>query len=178
METQFVTHNHDVNGPLQEAVYDHFGAKLCYHHAEQEAVAEKTQCPSVEFGDDGLQLDSDFQALYFPSCCAGSSLYHWQDGENQFLFTSHVINRMVDGGWQIDLDLWQYKNLRDWGERISPPDPEPQLSKIANLPIGYIVPNVYREGQEEFHRFTEDTRKSFSTTLERRLKEEAPNLQA
>jgi hypothetical protein len=124
VDTQFVTHNHDVNGPFQEAVYDRFEAKLSYHVAEHNAVVEKTKCPSVEFGDEGVQLGSDFQALYFPSCCAGSSLYYWQDSGNHFLFTSHVIN-MVEDGWQVGLDLWQYKNLREWGESEPPPNPEP-----------------------------------------------------
>jgi len=32
---------------------------------------------------------------------------------------------MVEDGWQIGLDLWQYKNLREWGESEPPPNPEP-----------------------------------------------------
>ena len=173
---QFATHNHDVDGPFAEAVYDRFGAPLYYHHAERDAVAEITKCPSVEFGDDGLRLGSDFQALYFPSCCAGSSLYYWRDGESGFLFTSHVINR-VEGDWQVGLDLWQYENLRDWGENKTPPNPEPQLSRIAQLPIDYTLPNVCQYGREEFHRFNDETKKSFATAMETKLEEEAGNLQ-
>jgi hypothetical protein len=40
------------------------------------------------------------------------------------------------------------------------------------------MPNVCKYGDEEFHRFNDDTRESFSNTLEIRLKEEAVNLQA
>ncbi|MGY8825253.1 MAG: hypothetical protein ACKVJG_15170 [Candidatus Latescibacterota bacterium] len=175
--TPFVTHNHDVGGVLVEAVQDRFASKLCYHSAEQDAVAEKTKCPSEVFGDEGLRVGSDFHGIYFPSCCAGSSLYHWQHGERHFLFTSHVINP-IEGEWQNGLDLWQYRNLREWGDREMPPDPRPQLAKIADLPLDYSMPNVYVDGQEEYHQFSDETRTSFFQAIEEQTEAGAKHVQA
>lgn len=158
VDTQFVTHNHDIDGALQEAVYARFGAKLCYHRADHKKVVAKTKCPTAEFSDDGLQLGSDFQALYFPSCSVGSSVYHWRFRGKHFLFTSHVIN-MVKGDWHVDLDLVK-----------SPPSLAPQFAEIAKLPIDYTMPNVCRYGQEEFHRFNDYTRKAFSTALRAKVR--------
>jgi hypothetical protein len=173
--TQFVTHNHDVDGALVEAVHDRFGAELCYHSAEQDAIAEKTKCQSVVFGDEGLRVGSDFQAIYFPSCCAGSSLYHWQHGGKHFLFTSHVIN-LVEGEWQNGLDLWQYRNLREWSDSETPPDPRPQLAKIAELSLDYTMPNVSVDDQEEYHQFSDDTRTSFFLALDAQVAAEAKHV--
>ena len=178
IDTQFVTHNHDVAaGGLHEAVHERFGARLSYHSAERDAVSEKTGCATKEFGDEGLQLSDDFRAIYFPSCCAGSSIYHWSNGDQHFLFTSHVINR-VEGGWNVGLDLWQYRNLRDWGEGGSPPDPRPQLAEIGDLPLDYTMPNAIRKGQEDSHQFSAETREAFSNALGEAIEQQSEHLLA
>ncbi len=172
---QLVTHNHDVSGPVHEAVQERFGAKLHHHSAEQEAVTEKTSCETEGFGDEGLALGSDFRAIYFPSCCVGSSVFHWQNEGACYLFTSHVINR-VEGEWKMDLDLWQYRNLRDWEDDASCPDPRPGLTEIGELQLNYTMPNVWKEGMEEYHRFDPDSRKSFSEALAETIENESGKL--
>jgi hypothetical protein len=175
--TQFVTHNHDVDGNLCETVHERFGARLAYHAAEHDAIAKKTTCPADEFGDDGLQVDADFEAIYFPSCCVGSSVYHWQQDGQHRLFTSHVIDH-VDGQWRVGLDLWQYRNLRDWGDAATPPDPRPRIATLADLPLDQSLPNVWREGQQEYHTFTDATRTTFAQALRTQIEAESPHVAA
>ena len=103
VDTQFITHSHDADRNLNDEVHARFGAKLRFNEAEAKKVRSKTKCPSEPFGDDGLELDSDFQALYFPSCTSGLSIYRWRSRGKFFLFTSHVIN-MAHGNWFVDLD--------------------------------------------------------------------------
>ena len=158
VEAQFVTHNHDVIRDFHEEVYDRFEAKLYYHKADDKKVSAKTKCPKVPFDDDGLQIDTDFWALYFPSCTAGLSIYWWRNRGKHYLFTSHVIN-MTEGEWYMGLDL-----------NKAPPHLAPQFAKIAKLPLDYALPTRRAYGQEEFHRFNDYTRKSFATALRARIK--------
>ena len=158
IDTQFINHNHDMGGELHEAIHKRFGAKLFHHKAEKKKVEAKTKCPHEEFGDDGLQVGSDFEAIYFPSCTAGLSLYRWRHQGVHFLFTSHVI-KMVQGDWHVSLHM-----------KKSPPGLGPQFAQIAKLPVDYVLPNVCAYGQEEYHRFNDFTRKSFGTALRARLR--------
>lgn len=175
IQTQFVTHNHDVDDEVHKAVHDRFGAKLHYHETERGDISKKNGCPSEEFGDDGVAVGSDFRAIYFPSCCVGSCLYQWTSHGKEFLFTSHVIN-MVDGQWKMDLDLWQYRNLRDWGEGQMPPDPRSRIASVGEIRLDYTMPNV--KAEEEYHQFTDETRSSFRETLEAKLDEESVHVQS
>ena len=83
---------------------------------------------------------------------------------------------MLQGEWKMDLDLWQYRNLRDWDDDDSCPDPRPHLAEIGELHLDYTMPNVWKEGMEEFHQFNEDSRKSFSETLKATIQNESRNL--
>ncbi|MFT5086716.1 MAG: hypothetical protein ACI906_003650 [Candidatus Latescibacterota bacterium] len=84
----------------------------------------------------------------------------------------------IEGEWQNGLDLWQYRNLREWGDREMPPDPRPQLAKISDLPLDYRMPNVYVDGQEEYHQFSDETRTSFFQAIEEQTEAEAKHVQA
>lgn len=105
----------------------------------------------------------------------GSSLYHWTHGNEHYLFTSHVVNRVEDD-WRVDLDLWQYGNLRDWGDLQVPPDPPSQIAAIAQMPLDYTMPNMFRHGTEEFHAFSDDTRASFTAALGAQLEAESKHV--
>ena len=79
----------------------------------------------------------EFEAIYFPSCGDGLSLFRWRNGGKHFLFTSHVI-QMRGGDWNIGLRL---------DKRAKTSEPK-QFAGISQLPMDYILPNVCRYGQE------------------------------
>jgi hypothetical protein len=157
---QFINHNHDLGGQLHDEIYERFGAKLYHHELENKKVKQKTSCPSESYGDDGFQVGKDFEAIYFPSCGEGLSLFLWQHGGNGFLFTSHVI-KMVNSEWNIGLSL----------KKMSKTSTPKQFASIANLPVNYTMPNVCQYGAEQYHTFNDITRKSFGLALRRKIRE-------
>ena len=160
VQMQFINHNHDIGAELHETIHLRFGAKLYHHELENKKVARKTQCPSEAYGDQGLQVGKDFEAIYFPSCGEGLSLFRWENRGQSFLFTSHVI-KMAGGSWQIGLNL----------TKMSKGSQPKQFAEIAKLPIDYILPNVCQYGQETYHTFNDITRKSFGTELRRKIRD-------
>ena len=160
VHTQFINHNHDVGGQLHEDIYKRFGAKLYHHELENKKVAKKTRCPSESYGDEGFRVGKDFEAIYFPSCGEGLSLFLWQNAGKGFLFTSHVI-KMANAEWQIGLNL---------KKKSKTSDPK-QFAEVANLPVDYILPNVRRYGAEGYHTFNDITRKSFGLALRRKIRD-------
>lgn len=73
VDTQFITHSHEASA-VHDEVYARLGCRLCYHEAERKKVRIKTKCPEVEFGGEGLQIGSDFEALCFPGDAPGTSI--------------------------------------------------------------------------------------------------------
>ncbi len=158
IDRQFISHYHDANrGDFNQLLFDRFGCKLNYHHAERKTVRAKTKCPEEEFGDEGLQLGSDFEAYYFPGHTIGHSIHRWRYRGKRFLFTGHVIN-LGEKGWSIGLDPNDAPQLKS------------QFTKLPKVEVDYALPSRSPEGQEEFHRFSDSTRKSFRNSLRSKLK--------
>ena len=121
VETQFVYHSHDAPGTHIDEVHSRFGSKLYYHQAEREEIREKTQCPGVEFGDEGLQLGSDFHALFFPGHTPGHTIFRWQSGGKHYWFISHVVGRN-GAKWDVGFNP----------AKAAPRTTIPKLSRVAN----------------------------------------------
>ena len=152
-------------GPYHELLYERFGCQLCYHEDERKMARTKTKCPEVTFGDDGLQLGSDFEAHHFPNRCqTGNSLFRWRHKGTYHLFTSVVVTRR-DGEWDVEFnpELW--------------PDKRPQLTKLTRLEADVFLPAMSAEG-EEIHHFTERSRKAFRRTLREKLQLKAGGLKS
>lgn len=155
--TQFLTHRHDVDGAQHDVIYERFGARLACHRAERWKVAPKTSCPIDVFDDEGLLVDDDFQALYFPSCTHGLCLYHWRHRDTNYLFTSHVAT-VTEGAWRVDL-----QPAKAFTERRA------QLSELMKLPLDVALPSLARDGQQPMHRFDEASRAAFRRQLQARI---------
>lgn len=156
VHAQFVTHNHESTS-IHDQFHARFGCKLYYHKAERAAVRRKSKCASEVFGDDGLQLDTDFQAVFFPGDTPGTTIYRWRYRGKHLWFTGHVAN-LVDGDWRIRLKPNSKPQLRS------------QFAELPKLPVDYVFPCRTHYGLEEFYRLTDETRKSFRKTLKGILK--------
>ena len=153
IDRQFVAHHHDAKrGDLHDRLYARFGCKLSYHQAERRHVRAKTKCPEQEFGDEGLQLGSDFKAHAFPGHTPGMSIFQWRNRGKYHLFPSHVIQYHNDE-WYIDFD--------------PPPTPplHAQPAELAALQVDYLLPGASAGDKEPVHTFTAGTRKSFHEAL-------------
>ena len=77
IHTQFLASYLDAKkGDYHEVLFERFGCNLSYHEAERKMARTKTKCPETSFGDEGLQLGSDFEAHHFPNRCQnGNSLF-------------------------------------------------------------------------------------------------------
>ena len=158
IDRQFVAHYHDAKrGDLHQVLYDRFGCKLSYHEAERKTIRTKTKCPEEEFGNDGLKLGSDFEAIYFPGHTVGMSIFRWKHRGKYHLFPSHVI-RQGGGRWSINLDPAPNKNL------------QAQFKELPNLQVDFSFPGSTDGIGEEFHRCTDATRTSFRKAMKDRLK--------
>jgi hypothetical protein len=145
--SQWVCHNHDVvrNG-FHEAAYERFGCSLHHHKGERQAVRKKTKCPLETFGDEGLIFDTDFDALFFPACTAGHSLYRWKYRGKYYLFTSHAM----------------YLNEGDWRIQCRP---QPEAARIDKLQIDYVFPGYSPPQEQGFYRLDDRTRKALSEKI-------------
>lgn len=153
IDRQLIAHDHDAKrGDLHDQLFERFGCKLNYHLAERKAVRAKTKCPVQEFGDAGLQLDSDFQAHYFPGHTQGMSIFIWRDQGNCFLFPSHVI-RIPSDEWIIQFDPELAPHLHE------------QFTELSHIHMDYLIPGASAGGREPIHQFTEGTRASLSVGI-------------
>ena len=153
---QFVTHNHESTA-IHDEVQARFGSKLHYHKAERAAVRKKSKCESKMFEGEGLRLNTDFQALFFPGDTPGTTIYKWRCRGKHLWFTGHVIY-LVDGDWGINLKPNSYPQLRS------------QFTELLKLPVDYVFPCRTGYGLEEFYHLTDETRASFRKTLKGILK--------
>ena len=157
IDQQFVAHHHDAKrGDLHARLHARCGCKLNYHQAERRAVRIKTKCPEQEYGDEGLQLGSDFEAHFFPGHTAGMSIFHWRNRGKHFLFPSHVIQYHNDE-WYVQFDPLLMSNLHA------------QFADLATLPVDYLLPGASAGDKEPIHQFTDSTRKLFHRTLRAKL---------
>jgi hypothetical protein len=67
---------------------------------------------------------------------------------------------MVRGNWIVDLNL-----------KKAPPNLSSEFAKIAKLPVDYAFPTRSAYGQEEFHQFSDYTRKSFGTAIRAKIRQ-------
>ena len=147
VSSQWVCHNHDViKEGFHEDMHDRFGCEIHHHQDEKKAVRRKTKCPQVPYGDDGLQIDDNFEAFYFPACTVGHSLFRWKDRGKFYLFTSHSIYNH-DNQWHIHAR------------------PRPEASPLEKLPVDYIFPGYTAPDHEAFYRLNDQSRKSFAKAL-------------
>ncbi|NKB66185.1 MAG: hypothetical protein GKR89_03915 [Candidatus Latescibacteria bacterium] len=154
IDSQWVCHQHDVNrNGVHEDLYARFGCKL-HHHRREKGVRKKTQCPVVPFGDEGLKQEPDFEALYYPSCMDGHSLFRWRHRDQYFLFTSHAFY-LRENTWHISVPMPSYRRdlLR------------PQFAQIAKLQVDYVLPGYTAPQEDTFYRLNEQTKQSFSEAL-------------
>ena len=118
IDSQWICHNHDtLRDGLHEKLHKQFGCELRFHSVERPKVRKKTKCPLDPFDGDQPEVGSDFQALYFPACSEGHSVYRWR----YYLFTSHSMY-IEDNKWQIQCRI------------------RPQAAKVAKLPVDYVFP--------------------------------------
>ena len=153
--SQWVCHQHDlVRDGLHEDLYARFGCMLYHHRADAKGVRKKTKCPEVQYGDDGLEHGSDFEALYFPCCSDGFTVYRWRHRGKYFLISSHALG-MHDGKWEVHFPYPTYRKdlLR------------PQIAKLAKLRVDYVLPGYTAPDGDEYYRLNDRTRKSFSERL-------------
>ena len=150
VHAQFITHVHEADPVLHDEIHARFGAKLCYHKAARKLVREVSECPEIVFDNDGLQVDNDFEALFFPFHTPGHSIFRWRYRGKHFLFTGHVVS-MVNGRWELWFDPTKAPKLRGEYESLAVAD--------------YVLPTRSPYGQEEFHCFNEYTRAAFSEAL-------------
>jgi hypothetical protein len=142
VDLQFITHYHDLNPEFHEKAYDRFGCKLCYHKAAGAKVRERTNCPSNEFGNHGLQLGSDFEVVYFPGHTRGHSVHRWCHQRKEFLFSGHVM-KLVDGNWELFFNPTVAPIDADFDDFIE---------------TDFLLPTSSYFGEEEYHTFIEQTR--------------------
>ena len=152
---QLICHWHDAKGEHINEVSRYFGAKLYHHHADGPKLEEKvgTVCPIDEFGDEGLDMGTDFKAFYFPGNTPGHTIYHWESRGRYYLFTSHVVH-LVEANWELWFNPIKLRHLG--------PD---QFKYLVDLPITHALPSVAKYGREEYHQFNDYTRKTFATAI-------------
>jgi len=151
IDSQWVCHNHDTVGDgFHEDMHARFGCMIHHHRDERKAVRRKTKCPEVQYGDEGLQLGSDFEAFYFPACTVGHSVFRWRYRGKYYLFTSHAMY-LHDNKWDIQCR------------------PHPEAAKLDKLQVDYVFPGYSEPDEDGFYRLNDQTRKSFSRALRAKL---------
>jgi hypothetical protein len=147
IESQWICHNHDTVGDgFHEDMHDQFDCKLYHHKEERKAVRRKTKCPEVQYGDEGLKVDSDFEALYFPACTKGHSVFRWRYRGKYYLFTSHAMY-LHENKWDIQCR------------------PRPEAVKLDELQVDYVFPGYSSPEEDGFYRLNDSTKKSLSKAL-------------
>jgi len=159
IDSQWISHHHDtIRDGLHEDLHARFGCVLHYHSTDRQGVRKKTKCPSEQFGDDGLQYGSDFEALYLPTCTAGHRIYRWRHRGKHYLFTSHALY-LRDNKWDLRFNPHRVTN---WG---------PRISTLDKLRVDYVFPGYTGVDDDEFYRLNDQTRKSLSRALKAKLKQ-------
>ena len=163
IDSQWISHHHDtIRNGLHEDLYARFGCKLHHHRADRSGLRRKTKCPYVQFGDEGLEHGSDFEALYFPTCSAGHSVYRWRHRGKYYLFASHALY-MHDNKWSLQFNPHRMTQWR------------PQLTKLGKLRVDYIFPGYTAIEDDGFYRLNNHMRKTLSSALRAKFEEAVPS---
>ena len=158
IDSQWIVHHHDANREgVHEALHTLFGCELYHHSIDRKALRRKTKCPGVQFGDEGLQYGSDFEALYFPTCTAGHSVLRWRHRGRYYLFTSHAFY-FRNSKWDLQFNRHRTALWR------------PQITKLRKLRVDYVFPGYTLPSEDVFYRLNDQTRKSLSRALNAKQK--------
>ncbi len=162
IESQWICHHHDAYADgLHDDLYAQFGCQLHHHSKDRSRVSKVSKCPHVKFGDEGLQHGADFEALFFPSCSAGHSIFRWRDRGKYYLFSSHAIYRREEE-WHLGFNS---SRTSQW---------TPLLPKLEALHVDYVFPGYIEHGEAGFYRLNDPARKSLSKALKAKARQ-APN---
>lgn len=147
VDSQWICHNHDtVKDGFHEEMHDRFGCMIHHHQDERKAVRRKTKCPQAQYDNEGLQHGDDFEALYFPACTVGHSVFRWKNRGKYYLFTSHAI----------------YNRNNEWDIHCRP---QPEAAQLEKLHVDYVFPGYTSPEEDSFYRLNDQTRKSFAKAL-------------
>lgn len=161
IDTQFVPHFHDAKrGDLHQQLYDRFGCEICYHEGERQSMRTKTKCPEREFGNEGLQLGSDFEAHFFPGHTPGMSVFTWKHRGKRFLFPSHVIG-LEDKAWRTS-----------FAPHLAP-DQKSRFGELAKMDIDVWVRGGSAEGRQAYHVLTSMEKKALKRVLREKINPKA-----
>lgn len=132
-------------GELHEQLYERFGCRLHCHERDRKKVAKKTACPISEFGDEGLELGHDFGVVDI-----GHIVFHWRHRGKHFLFPGHTVE-LHDDGWDIHMHPVD--------------DLARSLTALADLPVDFLLPSRTTAGEQEYHTFTDRSRRDYRQML-------------
>lgn len=158
LDSQWICHHHDtIRHGGHERLHERFGCVLHHHRKERPGVRTKSKCPSERFGSDGIQVGSDFEGHFFPTCTSGHTIYRWRARGRNFLFTSHAMN-LRDNGWEFGMNDWR---VDDWG---------PRIDAVVKLKPDYVFPGYTAPGEDTFYRLDDKKRWSLSRALRANIK--------
>ncbi|MBT3345178.1 MAG: hypothetical protein HN404_19430 [Gemmatimonadetes bacterium] len=132
-------------GGLHEQLYERFGCRLHCHERDRKKVARKTECPISEFGDEGEAFGRDFRAIDI-----GHTVFHWSHRGKHFLFPGHAI-ALHEDAWDIHMHPVSDLAL--------------SLATLADLPVDFLLPGRTSASDEEYHTFTDDSRRDYRQVL-------------
>jgi hypothetical protein len=154
VDSQWICHHHDTirDGSSHEKLHDRFGCVLHHHKTDRTGVRKRAKCPAEQFGDDGCQYGDDFEAMFFPTCTAGHSVFRWRSRGKYYLFSSHAIY-MRDSKW--DLHFNEHR-VSQWS---------PRREQLGKLRLDYVFPGYSSPEDSGFYRLNDQTRRSFARAL-------------
>ena len=147
---QFVPEYADAaKGKMHGLLYQHFGCELRCPSRDQAKVAKKRECPISAFGDEGVKLGHDFQAIDI-----GHTVFHWTNAGKHFLIPGHAIHQ-DDGDWDVHMHAFS--------------DPQLPMRRLSELPVDYLLPGRAKARDEDFFTFTQGSRKAYQQALRESL---------
>ncbi len=168
--SQWVCHHHDVNRKGgHDGLLRAFGCALRLHKADRSAARVKTKCTLETFGDSGLTLDEDFEAIYMPMFTRGNTVFRWRNRGKYYLFSSHTIVPIGDG-WRISLNRHTGRpwgtNCRIWQAQAM----RPALARLKDLHVDYVFPGYTEAEDETFYRLDEGKMRTLSGAMQAQLR--------
>ena len=96
---------------------------------------EKRECPISAFGDEGVKIGHDFQAIDI-----GHTVFHWTNAGKHFLIPGHAIHQ-DDGDWDVHMHAFS--------------GPQLPMRRLSELPVDYLLPGRAKARDEDFFTFTQ-----------------------
>lgn len=168
--SQWVCHHHDANRTGgHEALAKAFGCALHLHKEDRTGARGKTKCTLESFGDDGLTLDDDFEAIYMPTCTRGHAVFAWRNRGKCHLFLSHAVSLEGDQ-WHFNLNR---HNGRPWGENCiiwQAYTIQPAFTRLKELTVDYVHTGYTDVGDEACLRLDDRKRRALTRAVNSNLK--------